>query len=95
MRSKGDGSSPLRLSRVKLAQPDGTQIPVSWEDTNVSTDGGRDWLPFVIGGAIALGAFVVIGAALIALMRRRRATPASASPSAQVDASRSPGAPEP
>ena len=86
MRSRGDGSSPLTLSRVKLAQPDGTDISASWEDATVSTSGGRDWLPFVIGGTIGVAVLLLVGGGGALMLRRRSSRPA-ASPAALDSAS--------
>jgi hypothetical protein len=89
MRSKHEGSPPLKLTRVKLLQPDGTNIPVSWEDASVSTTGGRDWLPFAIVGGI-VAALLIIGGGGLALGFRRRSTTPPATP-APVDSTSSTG----
>jgi hypothetical protein len=77
MRSTGDGSSGLTLSRVKLAQPDGTDIDVTWDDSSISTSGGRDWAPIFIGGSIGFAALLVVAGGAALLLRRRR-SPAAA-----------------
>ncbi|MEX2246815.1 MAG: cohesin domain-containing protein [Dehalococcoidia bacterium] len=70
LRSTGDGSAALALSRTKLVQPNGTEIQHVASDARTSTGDQRDWRPFIWGGVIAGGALLILFGAVLVRTRR-------------------------
>ena len=72
--SKGKGTTDITLSHVKLAHPDGTELPSTTADANVTVKGGSGFFSATNIGIIAAAvvvALIVLGGGAFALARRR------------------------
>lgn len=72
LRSKGNGESPVQLTRAKIADPMGTDMPLTVIDDSLQVFGDNEgwiawWIIAVVGAAV-----VVFVAAVVAVVVRRR-----------------------
>jgi hypothetical protein len=70
---KGEGESNIQFSRAQLTTPPGEPIDTEWQAgvIEIQGDGGMGWVLYaIIGGVVITG--VVVLAAVLALVSRRR-----------------------
>jgi hypothetical protein len=75
-RSKGKGTTDIALNHVKLAHPDGSELPSTTADARLTVTSGSGFFSATNIGIIAGGvvvAVVVLGGGALAMARRRSA----------------------
>ena len=79
-RSKGKGTTDLVLSHVLLAHPDGSELPATTADGQLTVTSGSGFFRArnvsIIAGVVVV-ALIILGGSGFALARRRSATPTS------------------
>lgn len=71
LKPKHDGSSPMKLSHVKLVHPDGSELPSQSVDSKLMVGGSGGWFTWWIGVLIAAGVVAIVVPGLAILWRSR------------------------
>jgi hypothetical protein len=82
--SKAKGTTDVALSHVKLAHPDGSELPSTTSDANLTVKGGSGFFSATNIAIIAAGvvvALIVLGGGALAIARRRSSSSTSSVPS--------------
>jgi hypothetical protein len=72
LKPKQDGTSPLKLSHVKLVHPDASELPSQTVDGKLTVGGSGGWFTWWIGVLIAAGVVAIVVPGVIVLWRSRR-----------------------
>ena len=73
LKATGSGSTDITLSRTKVAQPDGTEVPNAVENTTIEVEGSSsiNWMIWGPAIAVVIGIIAVLAIGFFIATRRR------------------------